>query len=100
MLSVGAYGIVSVASHVAGKRLAAMIRQYVAGNVAGAAQLHRELFPLFKGLFATTSPIPVKAAVNLLGIPAGKPRLPLCELTAQELAQLTRLLQETGCLPA
>lgn len=100
MMSVGAYGIVSVASHVAGARIAAMMQLYVAGDVTGAAKLHRELFPLYKGLFTTTSPIPVKAAVNLLGIPVGKPRLPLCELTAQEHAQLAQLLHETGCLPA
>jgi len=100
MMSVGAYGIVSVASHVAGARIAAMMQRYVAGDTTGAARLHRELFPLYKGLFATTSPIPVKAAVNMLGIPAGKPRMPLCELTAQESAQLAELLRQTGCLPA
>lgn len=100
MMSVGAHGVVSVASHVAGRRIAEMMRKYAAGDASGAAQLHRELFPLFKGLFATTSPIPVKAAVNLLGIPVGKPRLPLCELTTAELTQLKQVLQQTDCLPA
>lgn len=99
LLSVGAYGIVSVASHVAGRQIAEMIRLYVEGDTEGAARAHRRLYPVFKGLFLTTNPIPVKAAVGMLGIAAGSPRLPLVELTAHEREQVVAAMREAGCLP-
>ncbi len=99
LLSVGAYGVVSVAAHVAGRQIAEMIRKYVAGDTAGAAAAHRALFPVLKALFLATNPIPVKSAVAMLGIPAGRPRLPLVELTEQERAQVVAAMRESGCLP-
>lgn len=77
MLSVGAVGVVSVASHLVGRRLKAMIEAYINGQGALALSYHEQLQPLFKALFATTNPIPVKAALELSGWPVGSPRLPL-----------------------
>ena len=62
LMALGAYGVISVASHVIGPAIAEMIAAFVAGEVNKAAQLHRELFAMFKGLFITTNPIPVKTA--------------------------------------
>ena len=77
ILSIGGSGVVSVASHVAGNVIQQMIQQFQAGQVAAAAQLHTSLFPLCKALFATTNPIPVKAALRLQGWDVGSCRSPL-----------------------
>jgi 4-hydroxy-tetrahydrodipicolinate synthase len=76
-LALGAYGVVSVAAHVAGPRLRAMVDAFDHGNMVAAGAIHRELQPLFTALFATTSPIPVKWAMNQLGFAAGACRSPL-----------------------
>ena len=80
MLAVGAVGVVSVASHVAGPEISRMIEAHLNGNGAEALAQHEVLIPLFKALFATTNPIPVKAALELNGWPVGAPRLPLSPL--------------------
>ena len=77
MLAVGAVGVVSVASHLAGAEIRAMINAFLAGDIAAALSLHERLLPLCKALFCTTNPIPVKAALELSGWPVGAPRLPL-----------------------
>ncbi|RYD06785.1 dihydrodipicolinate synthase [Desulforamulus aquiferis] len=65
MLSLGAKGIISVAAHVAGKQIKEMIDAFTSGNTTLAANIHKQLFPLFKGLFIATNPVPVKAALTL-----------------------------------
>ena len=92
MLSVGAVGVVSVASHVVGRRLRNMIEAYLAGQNAVALSQHEQLLPLFKALFATTNPIPVKAALELSGWPVGAPRLPLVPLEPAMRAALSEAL--------
>jgi 4-hydroxy-tetrahydrodipicolinate synthase len=77
MLAVGAVGVVSVASHLVGPAISALVRAFLAGHHAQAQALHEQLLPLFKALFCTTKPIPVKAALELSGWPVGAPRLPL-----------------------
>ncbi|MFF2888132.1 4-hydroxy-tetrahydrodipicolinate synthase [Paenibacillus sp. NPDC057967] len=82
-LSVGAYGIVSVAGHIVGAKMKQMIDAYVSGKVAEAARLNGELFPIFKGLFYCPHPVPnpvaVKYALGLKGLPVGSVRLPLVD---------------------
>ena len=92
MLSVGAVGVVSVASHVVGRRLHNMIEAYLAGRNAVALAHHEQLLPLFKALFSTTNPIPVKAALELSGWPVGVPRLPLIPLEPAMRAALSEAL--------
>ncbi|MGQ9512429.1 4-hydroxy-tetrahydrodipicolinate synthase [Thermodesulfitimonas sp.] len=98
VLAVGGKGVVSVVAHIAGKRLQEMINAYASGNVTLAAKIHKELFPLIKGMFITTNPVPVKAALNLLGMNVGAPRLPLVEATAEEKEKLGQLLRDVGLL--
>jgi 4-hydroxy-tetrahydrodipicolinate synthase len=98
MLSVGAVGVVSVASHVAGEPMRAMIEAFLGGRHAEALAQHERLLPLCKALFATTNPIPVKAALELSGWPVGAPRLPLIPLDAamrESLAQALNALRQT-----
>ena len=87
-LSVGAYGIVSVASHVAGSVMKDMIQSFLDGRVAEASRLHQKLFPLFKGLFECPSPLPnpsaVKFALEERGYRVGSVRLPLLSPSESE----------------
>jgi 4-hydroxy-tetrahydrodipicolinate synthase len=92
MLAVGAVGVVSVASHLAGPEIRAMIRAFLAGDLAEALALHEQLLPLCKALFCTTNPIPVKAALELCGWPVGAPRLPLLSATADVRQRLSETL--------
>ncbi|HEX2988539.1 MAG TPA: 4-hydroxy-tetrahydrodipicolinate synthase [Chloroflexota bacterium] len=77
ILSMGGYGIVSVASHLVGKQIQKMISQFLAGDVASAARMHRDMLPLVNALFVITSPIPLKYALKKVGFDAGPLRLPL-----------------------
>ncbi len=97
-LSVGGYGVVSVAGHVAGPQMREMIEAFHAGQVHQAVALHQRLFPLFKGLFITSNPAPVKAALKLLGFDAGGVRLPLVECNRDEVKKVQSVLQEVGLL--
>ncbi len=78
ILAVGGSGIVSVASHLVGTALQQMIQAYEAGKVKLATEIHLSLLPLFKVLFVTTNPVPVKVALALQGWDVGSVRLPLC----------------------
>ena len=98
MLAVGAVGVVSVASHVAGPQMRSMIDAFLAGRHADALAQHELLLPLCKALFATTNPIPVKAALELSGWPVGAPRLPLLPLEPSmrdSLSQALSALRQT-----
>jgi len=77
MLAVGAVGVVSVASHLVGDAIQALIRAYLAGDGREALRRHEQLLPLCQALFCTTNPIPLKAALEMAGWPVGAPRLPL-----------------------
>ncbi|NES95985.1 MAG: 4-hydroxy-tetrahydrodipicolinate synthase [Desertifilum sp. SIO1I2] len=79
LLAVGGQGVVSVASHLVGPQLQDMIQAFFAGQVQTATDIHLQLLPLFKALFLTTNPIPLKAALKLQGWDVGSPRLPLCD---------------------
>jgi 4-hydroxy-tetrahydrodipicolinate synthase len=88
MLSVGAVGLVGTSTHLIGARSQQMMAAYDAGDVAGALALHRELLPLFTGIFRTQGVILVKAALARLGLAGGAVRPPMVEATEAELAQL------------
>ncbi len=94
ILSVGGRGIVSVAAHLVGPDIQEMVHAHERGDARKALQIHLRLFPLFKVLFITTNPVPVKAALNLSGFRVGNPRLPLVEATAKEKEQIQAVLKE------
>ncbi|MCJ8010660.1 4-hydroxy-tetrahydrodipicolinate synthase [Paenibacillus sp. KQZ6P-2] len=95
-LAVGAYGIVSVASHLIGASMQEMIQAYLNGEVAKAARLHQKLFPVFKGLFECPAPVPnpsaLKYALNLMGHSVGGVRLPLVDPSESEAAFIRELV--------
>ncbi len=85
MLSLGCYGVVSVASHIVAKQIKQMIDAYVAGNVEESWKIHLQLFNLFRAMFVTVNPTPVKKALSLMNvINSSKVRLPLVEASEAE----------------
>jgi 4-hydroxy-tetrahydrodipicolinate synthase len=92
MLAIGAKGVVSVASHLVGNQLQKMIQAFTAGQIQVASEIHLQLFPLFKALFATTNPIPVKKALQLQGWKVGSTRPPLYEADST-LAEVSHKLE-------
>ncbi|MBE9034586.1 4-hydroxy-tetrahydrodipicolinate synthase [aff. Roholtiella sp. LEGE 12411] len=87
LLAIGAKGVVSVASHLVGNQLQQMIQAFSAGKIEVATDIHLQLFPLFKALFLTSNPIPVKKALKLRGWEVGSTRPPLCEEADSEVSQ-------------
>ena len=88
MLSLGAHGVISVASHLFGKEIKSMIRNFKTGDVLTAKNMHQKLYPIFKKLFMAPNPVPVKAALSYKGIINDYVRRPLVELTKQEKNEL------------
>ncbi len=93
LLSIGAAGVVSVASNIAGLKIVEMVDYFLKGDHNTAARLNLELLSLFKDLFIETNPIPVKAALSLIGFPVGRPRLPLIPLDDTQVRRLDQLLR-------
>jgi len=79
MLALGGYGVISVASHLVGIQIKDMMERFLNGEVREAAKIHRHLLPLINALFVVSNPVPLKWALNHVGFPVGKPRLPLVE---------------------
>jgi 4-hydroxy-tetrahydrodipicolinate synthase len=94
----GAVGVVSVAAHLVGDQMKRMVDLIETGDVPAARKLHEDLSPLFNALFVTSNPIPVKAALDMLGRPAGPPRLPLVPATEEERARIRTALEAAGLL--
>ena len=95
-LCLGAVGVVSVAAHVVGDRIHNLTDLVLSGDIPAARKVHEELSPLFNALFITTNPIPVKTALDILGLPAGPPRLPLVPATHDERARIEKALSDAG----
>jgi 4-hydroxy-tetrahydrodipicolinate synthase len=98
MLAVGGTGIVSVASHLVGIEMQQMIQSFEVGKTSVAREIHLKLFPLFKVLFCTANPIPLKAALELQGWKVGLPRSPLCELPPELKQKLEAVLIELALI--
>ena len=97
-LGVGAVGVVSVTAHLWGKQIAEMIRLHGEGDYEGARALDAEMAPSYDLLRIQTNPIPIKAALNLIGHAAGGHRLPMVEPSKDELAEIRACLERAGLL--
>ncbi len=97
LLSIGAHGVVSVAGNIVPEDMLALLQAWKAGNIAEAQRWHHKLFPLCRDMLGlATNPIPVKAAMKLLGRDTGELRLPMTPLTESEEASLTQTLANYG----
>jgi 4-hydroxy-tetrahydrodipicolinate synthase len=94
----GAVGVISVAAHLVGPQIRQMIDLIQTGDVTAARKIHESLSPLFNALFVTSNPIPLKAALELVGRPAGVPRLPLVPATSEERDRVRKALEDAGLL--
>ncbi len=94
----GGHGVISVASHVAGKLMQEMVKAFASGDKQKANEINNKLAPLFKVLFITTNPIPVKAALGITGFEVGPPRLPLIPATDKEKEEIKKALKELGII--
>jgi 4-hydroxy-tetrahydrodipicolinate synthase len=92
-MSVGAVGVVSVASNLFPAEVCALVRAYECGDAKLAFNLHHKLFPLFKDLFIEPNPVPVKTALGWRGGMSGEVRLPLCEMSESNQARLRKTLE-------
>lgn len=92
ILSLGGQGVVSVASHIIGNEMNDLVTSFKEGNTKKAAEIHQEVLPIIKGLFKVPSPAPVKAALKLTGLDVGGVRLPLVDLSTEELNDLKEIL--------
>jgi len=93
-MSVGAVGVVSVASNLFPAEVCALVRAHECGDAKLALNLHRKMFPLFKDLFIEPNPVPVKTAFAWRGAMSGEVRLPLCEMSEANQVRLRRTLEE------
>lgn len=97
-LGVGATGVISVVSHIAGKDIAGMIREYQKGNLERARDIHFRLLPLCRAVFVTTNPIGIKCALHLSGFDAGGLRLPLIPASEKERQTISKALKDYGII--
>lgn len=96
LLSVGAVGFVSVCGHTVGADLRAMLDSWFNGDSGKALEIHQKLLPVYTGTFRTQGAILTKAALNLMGLPGGKVRLPLVDATESQITQLREDLRAGG----
>lgn len=98
LLSLGGEGVISVASHLVGRKMKEMIEKVKNGELEEARKIHLHLLPLFKKLFLTTNPIIIKKAMQLVGFKVGAPRLPLIEASEKETEALKETLRSLGLI--
>jgi 4-hydroxy-tetrahydrodipicolinate synthase len=97
-MSVGADGVISVASNVIPKEVSSMVRLFASGDARGALKLHAKFFPLFRHLFIETNPSPVKAAMTMQGIIEEEYRLPIVKMEKKNRDILEQTLRNCGIL--
>ncbi len=95
-LSVGAVGVISVASNIIPAEVSAMVRHFLAGEAAKALAIHRKFYPLFRDLFIEPNPVPAKFALQRLGRAGAEVRPPLCPMSNANAEKLARTLESLG----
>ena len=98
ILCLGGKGVISVAANVAPQLMKELYEAFKSGNMDKAREMHYRLMPLYSALFIDTNPIPVKKALELMGMPAGKPRPPLVELSEEKTEKLKKVLESLGLI--
>lgn len=98
MMAVGATGVISVAANIVPEEVAQMVKAYSTGSHDEARRIHYKLFPLFKALFLETNPIPLKAAMSMLGMIDEELRLPLYPMSNENRTKLREAMKQYGLL--
>jgi 4-hydroxy-tetrahydrodipicolinate synthase len=97
-MAVGAQGVISVASNIIPRQVAQMVKAFAAGQSRAALKFHQKYYPLFKDLFVETNPIPVKAALAMLGLITEEYRLPLSKMNAANRQTLRQTMKRCDLL--
>jgi 4-hydroxy-tetrahydrodipicolinate synthase len=98
ILSVGGEGIISVASHIIGKEMNALVQAYKDGDIKKAAQLHQKYLPVMTGIFTTVNPTPIKACTNMLGLTHSPFRLPMVDASPEVKEFLKKMMKDAGVM--
>ncbi|HEX7713064.1 MAG TPA: 4-hydroxy-tetrahydrodipicolinate synthase [Bacillota bacterium] len=98
VMSLGGVGVISVASHIVGRKLQEMVVAFSRGDLATAIRINAEVSPLYRAIFSNTNPIMIKAACNLVGMKAGGLRLPLVQASPAEVKMMQEVLKTMGLL--
>ena len=98
LLSIGGVGVISVVANIVPKDVAKLVETFNKGDLKKAQEIHYKLLPLVKAMFIETNPIPVKTAMGILGMCSPDLRLPLCEMSDENLAKLKSALRDYGLL--
>ena len=98
ILSLGGIGVISVLANVAPKYTHDMVMQYLEGNVGESCRMQLQALPLIEALFCEVNPIPVKAAMNLMGKEVGELRPPMYEMEAANQEKLKKAMEDFGLL--
>ena len=93
ILALGGYGVISVASHLVGIQIKDMMDKFINNEAREAAKIHRHLLPLINAMFIVSNPVPLKWALNYVGFPVGRPRLPLVEPDEKSINLIQATLQ-------
>ena len=96
ILSLGGLGVISVLSNVAPKETHDMVMKFFEGDTKGAAKIQIDAIPLINALFCEVNPIPVKTALNLMGMNVGPLRMPLCEMEEASKETLIKAMKNFG----
>ena len=98
IIALGGKGVISVVANIIPREFVEMVDYALKGEFDKAREIHYKLFPLMKAMFIETNPIPIKTAMNMLGMPSGELRLPLCEMKEENKKKLANVLKDLGLL--
>jgi len=98
ILALGGKGVISVLANILPKETHLLVKNFLTGNIQEAQKIHLKYFKLMKALFIETNPIPIKTAMNLMGLPAGELRLPLTPMSKENLEYLKSVMRELNLI--
>ena len=98
LMAVGATGVISASANIDAKRMSLMVNSILNDDYTRAFELHYEMLDVIRALFVESNPVPVKTAMNLMGLPAGPLRQPLCEMKEENLEVLKKALKESNLI--
>jgi 4-hydroxy-tetrahydrodipicolinate synthase len=98
VMSIGGVGVISVLSNIMPKEVAELVNTFLKGDLKKATQMHYKLFPIVKVMFIETNPIPVKTAMEMMGLCSGALRLPMCSMSDENKEILRKTLQSSGLI--
>ncbi len=98
LMALGGEGVISVTSNCAPKQMMEMVNSALAGDFVKAREMHFKMIPLFNAMFLEPNPIPIKAAMDIMGKPSGELRMPLMDMTSENRKLLENTMRQLGII--